>query len=151
MARNQDNVLRLSDMYINWHFFHWTSTNKTNSACWSSTKRTSLSHRNVACSQKCSLDIEQQAFTHYTTFNSVHVYIQKVNNCYTFTICNELLITLIVHKVWYRILIIGKGSSWSWSQGSWIYNYLCNQCLSPLKLWVQIPLMARCTRYNIMW
>jgi hypothetical protein len=24
--------------------------------------------------------------------------------------------------------------------GSWIYNYLCNQCLSPLKLWVQISL-----------
>ena len=31
-----------------------------------------------------------------------------------------------------------------------IYNYLCNQCLSPLRLWGQIPLMARCTWYNIM-
>jgi hypothetical protein len=41
--------------------------------------------------------------------------------------------------------------SWSWSHGSWIYNYLYNQCLSPLKLWVRTPLMARCTRYNIMW
>jgi hypothetical protein len=30
--------------------------------------------------------------------------------------------------------------SWSWSYGSWIYNYLYNQCLSPLKLWVRIPL-----------
>ena len=29
--------------------------------------------------------------------------------------------------------------SWSWSYGSWIYNYLCNQCLSPLTLWVWIP------------
>ena len=29
--------------------------------------------------------------------------------------------------------------SWSWSYGSWIYNYLSIQCLSPLKLWVQIP------------
>ena len=28
---------------------------------------------------------------------------------------------------------------WSWSYGSWIYNYLYNQLLSPLKLWVQIP------------
>jgi hypothetical protein len=28
-----------------------------------------------------------------------------------------------------------KGPSWSRSYGSWIYNYLCNQCLSPLKLW----------------
>ena len=41
--------------------------------------------------------------------------------------------------------------SWSWLYGSWIYNYLCNQCLSPLKLWVWIPLMVKCTRYNIMW
>jgi len=24
------------------------------------------------------------------------------------------------------------GPSWLWSYGSWIYNYLCNQCLSPL-------------------
>ena len=32
------------------------------------------------------------------------------------------------------------GPSWSLFYGSWIYNYMCNQCLSPLKLWVQIPL-----------
>jgi len=31
------------------------------------------------------------------------------------------------------------------------YNYLCNRCLSWLKLWVRIPLMARSTWYNIMW
>ena len=24
-------------------------------------------------------------------------------------------------------------------------------CISPLKLWIRFPLMARCTRYNIMW
>ena len=29
------------------------------------------------------------------------------------------------------------GSSWSWSYGSWIYNYLCNQCLSAPQLWVR--------------
>jgi len=46
---------------------------------------------------------------------------------------------------------LSKWPSWSWSYGSWIYNYLCNQCLSPLKLWVRIPLMATCTRYKIMW
>jgi hypothetical protein len=33
-----------------------------------------------------------------------------------------------------------KGPSWSWSYGSWIYNYLCNQCLSPLMLRVRIQL-----------
>jgi hypothetical protein len=38
-----------------------------------------------------------------------------------------------------------------WSCGSWVSNYLCKQCLSTLMLWVQIPLMASSTRYNIMW
>ena len=35
--------------------------------------------------------------------------------------------------------------------GRWIYNNLCNQCLSPLKLWVRTRFMTRCTRYNIIW
>ena len=34
---------------------------------------------------------------------------------------------------------------WLWSYGSWIYNYLCSQCLSPLMLWVRISIKARCT------
>ena len=29
---------------------------------------------------------------------------------------------------------------WPWSCGSWISNYPCNQCLSPLTLWVLTPL-----------
>jgi len=37
------------------------------------------------------------------------------------------------------------GPSWPWSYGSWIHNYLCNQCLSPLMLWVWISIRARCT------
>ena len=45
----------------------------------------------------------------------------------------------------------GIGPSWSWSYGIWIYNYLCNQCLPPLKLWTRILLMASCTWYNFMW
>jgi hypothetical protein len=40
----------------------------------------------------------------------------------------------------HNFLIILSGSWWSWSYGSWFYNYLCNQCLSPLTLWVLIPL-----------
>jgi len=36
-----------------------------------------------------------------------------------------------------------KGAWWSWSYGSWIYNYLCNRCLSPLQLRIRIPLMAK--------
>jgi hypothetical protein len=41
-------------------------------------------------------------------------------------------------------MIIGQGPSWSWSYGVWIYNYLCNQCLSPLMLWVRISMRAGC-------
>ena len=36
--------------------------------------------------------------------------------------------------------VITEGPSWSWSYWSWIYNYLCNQCLSSLTLWVRISL-----------
>ena len=39
----------------------------------------------------------------------------------------------------------------SCSYRRWIYTYICNQSLSPLMLWVRIPLMASCTQYNIMW
>jgi len=46
---------------------------------------------------------------------------------------------------------INVGPSRSWSYGIWIYNYLCNQCLSPLQLWVRISPMERCTRYYSMW
>jgi hypothetical protein len=36
--------------------------------------------------------------------------------------------------------------SWSWSHGSWIFNYLCIQMLC---VWTSF--MVRCTWYNIMW
>ena len=48
------------------------------------------------------------------------------------------ILFLIKHSVCFH------GSSWSWSYDSWIYNFLCNQCLSPLMLWVR-------KGYNIMW
>jgi hypothetical protein len=51
-------------------------------------------------------------------------------------------------KVWYCISTEPPSyklsrPSWLWSYGSLIYYYLCNQCLSPLTLWVRIPL-RRC-------
>ena len=62
-------------------------------------------------------------------------------------------IIYIKYILYYNICIFNddKGPSWSLSYVSWIYNYLCNQCISPLTLWVRILLVARCTRYNIMW
>ena len=47
--------------------------------------------------------------------------------------------------MFYYISFNLRGSSWWWSYGSWIYNCLCNQCLSPLMLWVRISTRARCT------
>ena len=38
------------------------------------------------------------------------------------------------------ISITNQGSMWQRSYGNWIYNYLCNQCLSPLTLWERIQL-----------
>jgi hypothetical protein len=38
-----------------------------------------------------------------------------------------------------------RGPPLPWSYGSWIYNYLCNQCLSPLMLWVRISIREKCT------
>jgi len=38
-----------------------------------------------------------------------------------------------------NVIIINMCMRPSWSYGSWVYNYLCNQCLSPLKLWVSNP------------
>ena len=44
--------------------------------------------------------------------------------------------------VWYTSTY-ARGPSWLYS--TWIYNFLCNRCLSPLMLWVRILLRARCT------
>jgi hypothetical protein len=35
--------------------------------------------------------------------------------------------------------------SWPWSYDHWICHYLCNQCLSPLMLWVRISIRERRT------
>jgi len=52
---------------------------------------------------------------------------------------------ILFHSDCYFILFHYEGLLWPWSYGSWIYNYLCNQWLSPLMLWVRISIRARCT------
>jgi len=34
-----------------------------------------------------------------------------------------------IHEYSNASSVANNGPSWSWSYGSWIYNYLCNQCL----------------------
>ena len=55
---------------------------------------------------------------------------------------NSLKHILNIYYSWttFCIFYTKRGDSLSWSYGSWIYNYICSQCLSPLTLRVQIPL-----------
>ena len=58
----------------------------------------------------------------------------------------SFLVTLLYILHWWTCRLVyytGKGAVMSVI--AWIYNYLCHQCLSPLTLWVRIPLMVRCT------
>ena len=48
-----------------------------------------------------------------------------------------IVLSIIKYNVGLYSLIL---KVWSWSYGRWIYNHLCNQCLSLLTLWVRIPL-----------
>jgi len=78
---------------------------------------------------------------------------ESIINCYRVNFILDYIWTIIRdNTLEYPFLSYFKSApSWSWSYGSWIYNYICNQCLSPLTLWVRIPIKAKCTRYNIMW
>jgi hypothetical protein len=58
--------------------------------------------------------------------------------------CNMRYITIYINYYTNITCIIILGAV----MGS-IYNYQCNRCLLPLKLWVRIMIMAKCTRYNI--
>ena len=53
---------------------------------------------------------------------------------------NKNICIVFIVLYWRRYLEIWRGPLWSWSYGSLIYNYLCNQFLSPLTLWVLIQL-----------
>jgi hypothetical protein len=46
------------------------------------------------------------------------------------------------HVYLHSLSAIGK--SWPWSYGSWISNYICNQCISPPVLWVRISIRVMC-------
>ena len=57
----------------------------------------------------------------------------KVDTFFFYLIC--LLKVLEVYSIHPYGIYFYRGPSWSWSYGSWIYNYLC---LSVLTLWVWI-------------
>jgi hypothetical protein len=51
--------------------------------------------------------------------------------------CNHVFIMIVVYSA--------RRPFGPCTYGSWIYNYLCSQCLSPLMLWVRISIKTRCT------
>ena len=53
-----------------------------------------------------------------------------------FISCSHMLLPLTLFAHVQMVL----GPLWSLSYSSWIYNYLCNQCISPITLWVWTPL-----------
>ena len=63
----------------------------------------------------------------------------------TYKATGRVYVTLISNRflccLW-SISIDWVGALLSWSHCRWIYNYLCNQCLSPLTLWVLTAFMA---------
>ena len=54
-------------------------------------------------------------------------------------------LTFIAYEVFNQSFIT---ESCPWWCNSWIYNYVCNQCLSPFVLWVRILIREV---YNSMW
>ena len=75
-----------------------------------------------------------EIFLNWTLNNMWYLYKPNFNKYYDVRTVLSLycLISIDFIKQW--------GLPWSWSYGSWIYNYLCKQYLSPLMLWVQILL-----------
>ena len=89
----------------------------------------------------------------YLNSNTVNFPYQNFLVSALYSCIKNLLLTLILLLLCY-FLNAEQGPSWSWLYGSWIYNYLCNQCLSPLKLWVRIPLrwgVLDTTLYDKVW
>jgi hypothetical protein len=70
-------------------------------------------------------------------------------NCFIIAFfCSKNSVRILTYVSFIRYLCTLKGPSWSWLYGSLIYNYLCKQCLSPLRLWVWILLIATTFFYD---
>jgi hypothetical protein len=82
-------------------------------------------------------------------------YIEKNKPFYTFLTTVSILLvfyTLLFFSFdWNKMVVVDKSQTASWSCGSWIYNFLCSQCLSPLKVWVWIRVSSpnKTDRHNI--
>jgi len=106
-------VSEWSDTFILVPLFQWTST------------------INIQLSVECYL------FSPWYGWNIAHL---ALSNDHSFT---KIKLAVFLSEIQFdrpQYLYEYTGQSWSWSYSCWIYNYICNQCISPLTLWVRIPL-----------
>jgi hypothetical protein len=71
------------------------------------------------------------------TFTIISTWIRAASVCW-----KDKRTLILIHLTEYRLNLLPL-KSWSCSYGSLIYNCLCNQCLSPLMLWIRMSL-RRC-------
>jgi hypothetical protein len=71
-----------------------------------------------------------------------HTIEQHKHGQYNGRVCWLLAKRVELHflHIYYQLVKLGP-----WPYGSWIYNCLCNQCISPLMLRVRTSIGARCT------
>jgi len=74
---------------------------------------------------------------------SVHKNLRKKGHYFKYCIKDECFLLQFELRTLFGNKIYQTWLRPSWSYGSWIYNYLWNQCLSPLMLWVRI-LLRQC-------
>ena len=92
----------------------------------------------ILLSTICTCSIKQSFLEHWR-----FVFLNNLKwNCGNIWVRNVLKILIYVDREG-----VG-GASWWWLYGSWICNYLCNQCLSPLKLCSRSPFNVRYTRFQ---
>jgi hypothetical protein len=98
-------------------------------------------HINIVC---FFLHFSKSVFSYFNIMIFFYYLSNITNKFHNFHICDNYF---CLNYFCCESTIILKGLSWPWSYGSWIYNYLYNQCLSPLMLWVRISMRARCTTF----
>jgi len=105
----------------------------------------------VELTSTCAISV----FQHYCFYLSIFYYLFYFIFIYQylfiyFYLFINIYLFIFTYFLFFYFIYLFWGPSCSY--GSLICYYLCNQYLSPLKLWVRTPFMARCTqKYNIMW
>jgi hypothetical protein len=86
-------------------------------------------------------------FLHKLNKYTISTFLWKNDHQHVWHVCSAKWMKVLQQQMFYCFSgsIFKKGPSWPWLYGNWIYNYLWNQCPSPLMLWVRISTRARRT------